>query len=492
MTNQNKTLNENPLLTTNQGGPVGDDQHSRTAGRRGPTLLEDYHLIEKLAHFDRERIPERVVHARGAGAYGVFRVTNSMKDYTQADFLQKVGEETPVFVRFSTVIHPSGSPETLRDPRGFAVKFYTKEGNYDLVGNNLPVFFIRDAIKFPDMVHSLKPAPDTNIQDPNRYWDFMTLTPESTHMLTWLFSDLGTPANYREMEGFGVHAFKWVNAEGKVTYVKYHWKPLQGVRSLSAEEASEIQKRDFNHATKDLFEYIAKGDYPEWDLHVQMMPVQDQDHFSWDPLDPTKVWPEDLYPLQLVGRLTLNRNPQNYFAEVEQSAFAPSVVVPGIEPSEDKLLQGRLFSYPDTQRHRLGPNYLQLPVNCPYSSKVQNNQRDGAMQTQIHTNTINYYPSRQTGQPVPNERYKESEAPLEGVAGRQKIYKTDDFNQAGEKFRSYSPTEQEHLIQNLANDLRDVHEQIKLLAICNFYRADANYGKRLAVALGVDLSSFPS
>lgn len=488
----NHDLNKNPFLTTNQGSPVGDDQNSRTAGRRGPTLLEDYHLIEKIAHFDRERIPERVVHARGAGAYGVFQVINSMKKYTKAEFLQVVGEETPVFVRFSTVIHPSGSPETLRDPRGFAVKFYTKEGNYDLVGNNLPVFFIRDAIKFPDMVHSLKPAPDTNIQDPNRYWDFMTLTPESTHMLTWLFSDLGIPANYREMEGFGVHAFKWVNADGKVTYVKYHWKPLQGVRTLSAEEASEIQKKDFNHATKDLFEHIEKGDYPKWDLHVQLMPVQDLDQFSWDPLDPTKVWPEDLYPLHLVGRMTLNRNPQNYFAEVEQSAFAPSVVVPGIEPSEDKLLQGRLFSYPDTQRHRLGPNYLQIPVNCPYATMVQNNQRDGLMQTHIHTNPINYYPSRHAGQPTPDEQYKESETLLEGVAGRQKIFKTDDFSQAGEKFRSYSQIEQEHLIQNLANDLCNVHEQTKLLAICNFYRADADYGKRLADALGVDISSFIS
>lgn len=476
-------------LTTNQGAPVGDNQNSRTAGQRGPTLLEDYHLLEKLAHFDRERIPERVVHARGAGAHGVFRTEASMKAYTKAHFLQEVGQETPVFVRFSTVIHGTGSPETARDPRGFAVKFYTEEGNYDLVGNHLPVFFIRDAIKFPDMVHSLKPAPDTNVQDPERYWDFMTLSPESTHMMTWVFSDNGTPANYRQMNGFGVHAFKWVNAEGKVLYVKYHWKSLQGVVNLSADEAREVQGRDFNHATRDLFDNIEKGNFPQWELHVQMMPVEHLDRFAFDPLDATKVWPEDMYPLHKVGTMTLNRNPQNYFAEVEQSAFAPSALVPGIEPSEDKLLQGRLFSYPDTQRYRLGANYLQIPVNCPYAP-VRNHQRDGFMNVKQDPSPVNYEPNSFEESPKEAPEYVESRSPLYGVAGRQRIDKTDDFTQAGELYRSFSDQERDHLLSNLVNDLKQTNEKIQLRAVCNFFRADREYGMRLAQGLGLDISEF--
>ncbi|MFB0843006.1 catalase [Paenibacillus oleatilyticus] len=479
----------NHRLTTNQGAPVGDNQNSRTTGRRGPTLLEDYHLLEKLAHFDRERIPERVVHARGAGAHGIFRVERSMKPYTKAHFLQDVGQETPVFVRFSTVIHGTGSPETARDPRGFAVKLYTEEGNYDIVGNHLPVFFIRDALKFPDMVHSLKPAPDTNIQDPARYWDFMTLSPESTHMLTWVFSDHGTPANYRQMDGFGVHAFKWVNAEGKVTYVKYHWKSLQGVVNLSADEVREVQGRDFNHATRDLFDQIRDGNFPQWALHVQLMPPEDVDRWGFDPLDATKVWPEDAYPLHRIGTMTLKRNPDNFFAEVEQSAFSPSALVPGIEPSEDKLLQGRLFSYPDTQRYRLGANYLQIPINCPYAP-VRNHQRDGAMNVKQDTSTVNYEPNSASGSPQEDPAYAESEAPLTGPALRQKIEKTDDFTQAGERYRSYTKQEQDNLIRNLVNDLKQTSQDIQLRAICNFFRADAEYGMRLAQGLGIDIQSF--
>ncbi|NEN85619.1 catalase [Paenibacillus elgii] len=479
----------NHRLTTNQGAPVGDNQNSRTAGRRGPALLEDYHLLEKLAHFDRERIPERVVHARGAGAHGVFRVERSMKPYTKAHFLQEVGQETPVFVRFSTVIHGTGSPETARDPRGFAVKLYTEEGNYDIVGNHLPVFFIRDALKFPDMVHSLKPAPDTNIQDPARYWDFMTLSPESTHMLTWVFSDHGTPANYRQMDGFGVHAFKWVNAEGKVTYVKYHWKSLQGVVNLSADEVREVQGRDFNHATRDLFDQIRDGNFPQWELHVQLMRPEDLDRWGFDPLDATKVWPEDAYPLHRIGTMTLKRNPDNFFAEVEQSAFSPSALVPGIEPSEDKLLQGRLFSYPDTQRYRLGANYLQIPINCPYAP-VRNHQRDGAMNVKQDTSTVNYEPNSASGSPQEDPAYVESEAPLTGPVVRQKIEKTDDFTQAGERYRSYTKQEQDNLIRNLINDLKQTGQDIQLRAICNFFRADAEYGMRLAQGLGIDIHSF--
>lgn len=479
----------NEKLTTNQGGPVGDNQNSRTAGQNGPTLLEDYHLLEKLAHFDRERIPERVVHARGAGAHGTFVVEQSMNRYTKAAFLSEAGKETPVFVRFSTVIHGQSSPETARDPRGFAVKFYTEEGNYDIVGNHLPVFFIRDALKFPDMVHSLKPAPDTNVQTPDRYWDFMSLTPESTHMMTWVFSDYGTPANYREMNGFGVHAFKWINAAGNWVYVKYHWKPHQGVRNLSRQEVAEVQGQDFNHATRDLYNHIEAGDFPKWDLFVQILPPEDLDAYDFDPLDPTKIWPEDLLPLKKVGTMTLNRNPENFFADVEQSAFAPSALVSGIEASEDKLLQGRLFSYPDTQRYRLGANYLQIPVNCPYAA-VRNNQRDGAMQTRQQPSSINYEPSRHADTPQEVPEYRDSTMPLNGSAGRQKITKTNDFGQAGETYRDFSPEEQEHLIANLTADLGQVHDQTKLLAICNFYRADREFGERLAASLDVDISGY--
>lgn len=481
------TTNHNHL-TTNQGAPVADNQSSKTAGQRGPALLEDVHLIEKLAHFDRERIPERVVHARGAGAFGVFKPYQSMAPYTKAAFLQDPNKETKVFVRFSTVIHGSTSPETLRDPRGFAVKFYTEEGNYDIVGNNLPVFFIRDAVKFPDMVHALKPAPRTNIQTPDHYWDFMSLSPESTHMLTWLFSDHGIPANYRETDGFSVHAFKWVNHEGKVTYVKYTWKSLQGVRNLTAEEAEAIQAKDFNHATRDLHEAIEAGSFPEWELCVQFMDV-DGDALSFDPLDATKVWPEEQFPLVKVGRMTLNQNPGNYFAEVEQSAFSPSALVPGIEPSEDKLLQGRLFSYPDTQRHRLGPNYLQIPVNCPFA-KVHNHQRDGFMNVSQDYSPVNYEPNSREADKKEAPQYAESESPLIGAAMRRKIEKTDDFSQAGDRYRGLSSGEQDRLVLNLTQDLSATRSEVQLRAICNFFRADVELGRRLAAGLGVDISSY--
>ncbi|KHF35600.1 Catalase [Paenibacillus sp. P1XP2] len=478
-------------LTTNQGAPIGDNQNSRTAGQNGPTLLEDYQLLEKLAHFDRERIPERVVHARGAGAHGVFKVINSMKRYTKAAFLQKEGQETPVFARFSTVIHGQHSPETLRDPRGFAVKFYTEEGNYDFVGNNLPIFFIRDAMKFPDMVHALKPDPRTNIQEEDRYWDFMSLSPESTNMLVHLFADEGIPANYRQMRGSSVHAFKWINEYGNTVYVKLRWVPKQGIKNLSREEAAQIQGKDFNHASRDLYEAIERGDYPEWDLYVQVLDPADLDSFDFNPLDATKDWFEEDIPYQLVGTMTLNRNPENVFAETEQVGFNPGVLVPGIEPSEDKLLQGRLFSYSDTQRYRIGPNYLQLPINCPFA-KVSNNMRDGAMAFKQPSDRINYEPNRYQHTPKEDPAYKDVPQPVRGTVSREKIDKPNDFGQAGQVFRKYSPEVQEQLIGNLAADLEPVAEQTKLLAICNFYRADAELGKRLAAALNVDLTPFLS
>ncbi|WP_185971087.1 catalase [Alkalicoccobacillus porphyridii] len=477
-------------LTNNQGQPIYDNQNSRTAGQRGPALLEDYQLIEKLAHFDRERVPERVVHARGAGAHGVFKVANSMKRYTKAAFLQEEGTETPVFARFSTVIHGQHSPETLRDPRGFSVKFYTEEGNWDFVGNNLPVFFIRDSIKFPDVIHSLKPDPRTNVQDPNRYWDFMSLSPESTNMLMHLFTDEGIPASYREIRGSSVHAFKWINAYGNMVYVKFRWVPKMGQRNLSEEEASKIQAEEFNHASIDLYEAIERGEFPEWDLYVQFLDPADMDNYDFDPLDATKDWFEEDFPYHHVGTMTLNRNPDNVFAETESVGFNPGVLVPGIEPSEDKLLQGRLFSYSDTQRHRIGPNYLQLPVNCPFA-QVNNYQRDGAMPIKQQTSPVNYEPNRYETEPKEDELHMDYKAPNEGeTRGRLAIEKKDHFGQAGQVWRRHSKEMQDSLVKNLVSDWQDVEQRTVLLLLCNFYRADADLGKRLADEMGVDLSPY--
>jgi catalase len=484
-------LNEkNKNMTTNQGVPVRDNQNSRTAGEHGPTVIEDYHLIEKLAHFDRERIPERVVHARGAGAHGTFTVTADVSKYTKAAFLSEVGKVTQVFTRLSTVIHGQGSPETARDPRGFSIKFYTEEGNYDIVGNSLPVFFIRDAIKFPDVIHALKPAPDTNIQDPDRYWDFMSLTPESTHMMTWLFSDEGVPATYRHMDGFSVHAFKWVNKEGKATYVKYHWKTRQGQRGLALDEIEKVQGKDFNHATRDMYTSIQDGNFPVWDFYVQYLEVDDFEKLDFDPLDDTKIWPEDLYPKHKFGELELNRNPENFFEEVEQAAFSPGVVVPGIEPSEDKMLQGRLFSYSDTQRYRLGANYLQIPVNCPHA-RVQNHQRDGFMQMSQQKSPFNYEPNRHQNYDelieAKEDQFKESEPILQGTVRRKKMTKENNYAQAGEKFRELTPKHQEHLIKNIVNDFEKVNDQTVLLMTSHFYLADEEFGTRLAAALDLNV-----
>jgi catalase len=474
-------------LTLNNGAPVGDNKNSQTAGEHGPVLLQDIHLIEKLAAFDRERIPERVVHARGAGAYGEFVSYGDYSALTRAAFLSEKGRKTPVFVRFSTVIHPSGSPETLRDPRGFAVKFYTEEGNYDIVGNNLPVFFIRDAIQFPDMVHSLKPSPITNRQDPNRFFEFFAHTPESTHMLTFLFSDYGIPANYREMNGFGVHAFKWVNARGEVRYVKYTWKSLQGVRNLTAEEARRIQADEFSHATIDLYENIRKGNFPSWELRVQILDPKDVDRFDFNPLDATKIWPENLVPSMAIGRMTLNRVPDNFFEASEQSAFSPGNLVPGVEPSEDRLLQGRLFSYFDTQRYRLGANFQQLEVNRPVV-RVNNFNQDGALSARRMASDTNFHASDAVAPYRTRPGYTATPVPLSGTTQQRTIQKRQDFAQAGELYRSFSEQERASLIANLAGDLKQVRNRaVQVRMVSHFYKADADYGTRLAQALGLPL-----
>jgi catalase len=473
-------------LTTDQGVPVTDNQNSLSVGERGPVLLQDVHLIEKLAHFDRERIPERVVHAKGAGAHGSFRVSQSMAPYTCAKFLQDPATETPVFVRFSTVVGARGSADTVRDPRGFAVKFYTEEGNYDLVGNNLPVFFIRDAIKFPDMVHAFKPAPDTNIPTASsansRFWDFISLTPESTHMIIWLFSDRGTPRSYRMMEGFGVNTYKWVNAEGKAFYVKYHWKPKVWVQTLDRHEATKLAGEDPDYLTRDLFDAIARGEPAEYELYVQLMDPADEFSQDFDPLDPTKTWPEGKFPLMPVGTMTLDRNPENYFAEVEQAAFCPASIVPGIELSADKLLQGRVFSYADTQRHRLGPNYLELPINRPRVA-VRNNQRDGAMQSGAFSGTVNYEPSSLAGGVREAPAYPVSALHIEADVTRRKISFTNDFVQAGTKYRSLDTVDQDHLIDNIVDSLCMAEQAIQERMVANLTAADHELGARVAQGL---------
>jgi catalase len=471
-------------LTTETGAKVGDNQNSKTVGRSGATLLEDFHLIEKLAAFDRERIPERVVHARGAGAFGEFEVLQSMKAYTKAGVFAEKGTKTPVLVRFSTVIHGQGSPETLRDPRGFATKFYTAEGNYDLVGNNLPVFFIRDAMKFPDMVHALKPSPQTNKQDPNRYFDFFSHIPEATHMLTRLYSDYGTPMDYRHMNGSSVHAFKWINDKGEKVYVKYTWKTLQGEKNLTAEMAQKVQSMDFQHATVDLYQSIMRGEFPVWELYVQIMKPEQMDNLSYNPLDPTKIWEEKDFPLMLVGKMTLNKNPENYFEQIEQSAFSPAVVVPGIEPSEDKLLQGRLFSYSDTQRHRLGGNFQQIEVNKP-KTQVHSNNQDGYF-SQRHKNAdVNYEPSRKSGTYQEDASAKPSETQLSNVSITQaKIEKTNDFEQAGIFYRNLSAVEKANLVKNLSADLKSLQDMEVVKIMLNYFeQADKDFGKALSMAL---------
>lgn len=471
-------------LTRDNGAAVGDNQNSITAGSQGSVLLEDVQLIQKLQRFARERIPERVVHARGTGAHGTFVATTDFSNITSADPFASKGKETPVFVRFSSVVHGKGSPETLRDPRGFATKFYTAEGNWDLVGNNLPVFFIRDAIKFPDMVHSLKPSPVRNIQDPNRFFDFFSHEPGATHMLTWVYSDHGTPASYRKMDGFGVHAYKMINDKGEVNYVKFHWKSRQGIENLDSNQVAEVQSKDFQHMTRDLYDNIAMGNFPQWDLYIKVMNPSDLNNHDYNPLDATKVW-SDISETK-VGTMTLNRMPDNFFQESEQVAMAPANLIPGIEPSEDRLLQGRVFSYADTQMYRLGANHQQLPINQP-RIKVVNYNQDGAANYGNTSSDINYQPSRDLVSEDSKARH--SNTKLTGTVQQASIDKQLNFAQAGELYRSFTKSEQNNLISNLAGDLgavKDVKIMHKILSFT--YKADKDYGTRLTKAVNGDIN----
>ncbi|MEI4528096.1 catalase KatA [Priestia megaterium] len=480
------TTNKNNL-TTSWGAPVGDNQNSMTAGSRGPTLIQDVHLLEKLAHFNRERVPERVVHAKGAGAHGYFEVTNDVSSYTKAAFLSEVGKRTPLFARFSTVAGENGSADTVRDPRGFAVKFYTEEGNYDLVGNNTPVFFIRDAIKFPDFIHTQKRDPRTHLKNPTAVWDFWSLSPESLHQVSILMSDRGIPATLRHMHGFGSHTFKWVNAEGDGVWVKYHFKTEQGVKNLSPDIAAKLAGENPDYHTEDLFNAIEKGDFPSWKLYVQIMPLEDADTYRFDPFDVTKVWSQKDYPLIEVGRMVLDRNPENYFAEVEQATFSPGTLVPGIDVSPDKMLQGRLFAYSDAHRYRVGANHQALPINRP-RSEVNNYQRDGQMRFDDNGGRSVYYEPNSFGGPTESQENKQAAYPVSGVADSVAYDHNDHYTQAGDLYRLLSEDERTRLVANIVEAMKPVEkEEIKLRQIQHFYKADPEYGTRVADGLGLSV-----
>jgi len=490
-------------LTTNQGLLVSDNQNSLRAGARGPSLLEDHILREKIMHFDHERIPERVVHARGAGAHGVFEVYKSMSKLTKAGFLQNPKVKTPVFVRFSTVAGSRGSADTARDVRGFSVRFFTTEGNFDLVGNNIPVFFIQDAIKFPDLIHSVKPEPHHEIPQASSahdtFWDFISLVPESTHTIMWAMSDRAIPRSFRTMEGFGVHTFRFVDAVGKSSFVKFHWKPVLGVHSLVWDEAVKLAGKDADFHRRDLWEAIDQGKYPEWEFGVQVVPAEDEHKFDFDLLDATKLIPESLVPVRRIGKLTLNRNPDNFFAETEQVAFHPGHLVPGIDFSNDPLLQGRLFSYSDTQLSRLGSaNFHEIPINQPLAV-VSNNQRDGHMRQTIVKGRVSYEPNS-LGGGCPMQRPWEQGGFVsfpETMTGKKLRARSatfaDHFSQAALFWRSQSAWEQDHIVAAFCFELGKVEAAaVRERMVSNLTQVDAVLAKRVADGLGMAVPPPPS
>lgn len=483
-----------PRLSTNQGIPVADNQNSLRATPRGPTLLEDFVLREKITHFDHERIPERIVHARGTAAHGYFELIHSLRKYTTAKILTETGVKTPVFARFSTVAGGAGSVDTPRDVRGFAVKFYTKEGNWDLVGNNIPVFFIQDAIKFPDLVHSVKMEPDRGFPQAasahDTFWDFISLTPESMHMIMWAMSDRAIPRSLRMIEGFGIHSFRLVDAKGASTFVKFHWRPKLGLQSTVWDEAVKIAGADPDFHRRDLFEAIQRGDHPEWELAVQLFTEQEAAKFPFDHLDPTKLIPEETVPLTVIGRMVLDRWPDNFFAETEQVAFCPANIVPGIDFSNDPLLQGRLFSYLDTQLSRLGsPNFHQIPINAP-KCPFANLQRDGHMQVHVPKGRVNYEPSSlQADSPREIPAGFRSYAQFdEGAKGRVRVESfADHYSQARLFYRSQTAPEQAHIASALVFELSKVETQhVREAVVGHLRHIDGDLAKRVAAGLGLD------
>jgi catalase len=480
-------MSHNPRLTTASGIPVADNQNSITAGPRGPILLQDFHLIEKLQHFNRERIPERVVHAKGSGAYGTFSVTHDISRYTKAKLFSQVGKQTETFVRFSTVGGERGSADTERDPRGFAIRFYTEEGNWDLAGNNTPMFFIKDPIKFPDFVHTQKRDPQTHLKSAAMMWDFWSKAPESLHQVTMLFSDRGTPDGYRHMDGFGSHTFSLINAAGERVWVKWHFKTQQGIKNLSAADAVRIAGSDPDHAQRDLFNSIARGDFPKWTVYIQVMTEGErmlwEQRTGWSAFDLTKVWPHKDFARIPVGVLELNRNPDNYHAEVEQAAFSPANVVPGLGYSPDKMLQGRLFAYHDAQLYRVGTNHQHLAVNrprCPF----HNQQRDGAMAIDNGGAATNYEAVNAAGSRPLGFGHGDPGWTVDGVAGRYDPRGTeDDHSQAGNLFRLLPAQEKQNLFHNIAGALAQVSVDIQQRQLAHFDKADPAYGAGVRGAL---------
>jgi catalase len=485
-------------LTTASGRPYVENDNSMTVGPRGPVLLQDYILHEKMAHFNRERIPERVVHAKGAGAYGTFTVTHDISQYTRAKLFNQIGKQTRVFVRFSTVGGEKGSADTERDPRGFAVKLYTEDGNWDLVGNNTPVFFVKDPKKFGDFIHTQKRDPRTNCKSPTMMWDFWSLNPESLHQVLILMSDRGTPYSYRHMDGFGSHTFSLLNARSERVWVKFHFKTLQGIKNFTHAEALDIRAQDPDWAQRDLVETIDRGDYPQWALKIQVMTDAQAQSFRWNPFDLTKIWPHGEFPLIDVGVMTLNEIPANYFADVEQAAFAPAHVVDGIGYSPDKMLQGRLLSYPDAHRYRLGANYEQIPVNrCPLA--VANYQRDGFMRVDGNGGSSpNYWPNSFDDIAI-DQSYKEPPMALDSTLAdwyeRNAPGEDDHYTQPGNLFRQVmSDEDRRHLIHNIVASMQGItgpkRDEIIMRQLCHFFRAAVPLGMGVAQGLGVDVGQW--
>jgi catalase len=480
-----KTPVKPPTLTTEAGIPVADNQNALTAGPRGPLLVQDWPLFEKHAHFNRERIPERVVHAKGSAAYGTFTVTKDITRYTKAKIFSKVGKETEMFLRFSTVAGERGAADAERDVRGFALKFYTEEGNWDLVGNNTPVFFVRDPFKFPDFIRTQKRDPKTNLRNPTAMWDFWSLSPESLHQVTILFSDRGIPKSFRHVHGFGSHTYSFINAKNERSWVKFHFRTLQGIQNLTNEEAAKIIADDRESNQRDLFEAIEREDFPKWRLEVQIMPEADAEKTPYNPFDLTKVWPHKDYPLMEVGVIELNRNPENYFAEVEQAGFSPANIVPGISHSPDKMLQFRIFSYADAHRYRLGVNHDSLPVNKP-RVPVHSYHRDGLMRFDGNQGgAVNYEPNS-FGGPVEDPSVKEPPLKISGDADRYNHrIGNDDYGQPGALFRLMTEAQRKALMDNIAGAMQTVPEAIQRRQIAHFAKADPRYGEGVAQRLGL-------
>ena len=481
-------MTDKPKLTSVSGCPIANNQDSLTAGPRGPMLLQDVWFLEKLAHFDREVIPERRMHAKGSGAFGSFTVTHDITQYSKAALFSEVGKQTDMFVRFSTVAGERGAADAERDIRGFAMRFYTEQGNWDLVGNNTPVFFFRDPLKFPDLNHAVKRDPRTNMRSPTNNWDFWTGLPEALHQVTIVMSDRGIPASYRHMHGFGSHTFSFINAANERYWVKFHFKTQQGIKNLTDQEATDLVGKDRESSQRDLYEAIERSDFPRWTMYVQIMPEADAAKVPYHPFDLTKVWPKGDYPLIEVGYFELNKNPENYFADVEQAAFNPAHIVPGIGFSPDRMLQGRLFSYGDAQRYRLGVNHSQIPVNtprCPYHSY----HRDGAMRVDGNQGSRLHYEPNSQGEWQEQPDFSEPPLALEGAADRFDYWETepDYFTQPGNLFRLMSPAQQQVLFDNTARNMNGVPDEIKMKHICHCMQADPAYGAGVAKALGLEL-----